>query len=311
MIRPVVIDRDADAITRLTREANPLAVVNADAVAHRLRTLPETSRPQTWVAEAGGEVIGVASAFLSIFAPGSGDAGVHVTVAKTHRRRGVGSQLFDVALAHMRELDVARALTHFHANDDGIAFAEHRGFVEVRSETEAVLDPRTVGARTDADARPMTDVDPHLAYEIDMESTYDMPATEEFEGMTYEEWAEHVLDHPLFSRAGSFVVFDDGRAAALSLLTVDHETGRATSMFTGTLRAFRGRGLAFAAKLASIEWAVANGVTSMHTYNDETNAPMLAVNKRLGYTPAGRQVEMLREALAETASSPAPPAPAT
>jgi GNAT superfamily N-acetyltransferase len=308
VIRPVEIDRDAEAITRLAREANPLAVVNAEALAHRLRTLPETSKPRTWVADADGEVVGVASAFLSIFAPGSGDGAVHVTVAESHRRRGIGGDLLDRALAHAHDVGAQRVLTHFHANDDGVAFAEHHGFVEVRSETEAMLDPRMVGERTDADARPMTDVDPHHAYEIDMESTYDMPSTEEFEGMTYEEWTEHVLDHPLFSPPGSFVVFAGGEAAALSLLIVDHETGRATSMFTGTRRAFRGRGLALAAKLASIEWAARNGITSMHTYNDETNAPMLAVNRRLGYQPAGRQVEMLR---AGTASSPAPPAPAT
>lgn len=308
MIRPLDIDRDAEAIAQITREANPLAVINAEGFAHRLRTIPETSKPQTWVAEADGTVVGVATAFLSIFAPGSGDAGVHVTVAETHRRHGVGGALFDRALAHTRELDAKRALTHFHANDDGIAFAERRGFVEVRSETEAMLDPRTVSERTHADARPMTDVDPHLAYEIDIESTYDMPSTEEFAGMTYDEWAEHVLDYPLFSREGSFVVFDGGEAAAVSLVNVDHETGRAGSMFTGTRRAFRGRGLALAAKLASIEWAATHGVTSMYTYNDATNAPMLAVNKRLGYKPAGRQVEMLKE---ETASSPAPPAPGT
>jgi len=308
VIRPLDLDRDAEAITQITREANPLAVVNAEGFAHRLRTIPETSRPRTWVAEADGTVIGVATAFLSIFAPGSGDAAVHVTVAGTHRGRGVGSELFDRALAHTRELDAKRALTHFHANDEGIAFAEHRGFVEVRSETEAMLDPRTVSERTNLEARPMIDVDPHLAYEIDIESTYDMPSTEEFEGMTYEEWAEHVLDYPLFSLEGSFVVFDAGEAAAVSLVNVDHETGRASSMFTGTRRAFRGRGLALAAKLASIEWAAANGVTSMYTYNDATNAPMLAVNKRLGYVPTGRQVEMIREG---TASSPTPPAPAT
>jgi GNAT superfamily N-acetyltransferase len=308
VIRPVDLDRDAAAITEITREANPLAVINAEAFAHRLRTIPETSKPQTWVAEADGSVIGVASAFLSIFAPGSGDAGLHVAVAGTHRRRGVGSDLFDRALAHARDLDAKRALTRFHANEDGVAFAEHREFVEVRSETEAVLDPRAVTERTNADARPMTAVDPHLAYEIDIESTYDMPSTEEFAGMTYAEWSEHVLDYPLFSPEGSFVVFDGGEAAAVSLINVDHETGHASSMFTGTRRAFRGRGLALAAKLASVEWAVANGVTSMHTYNDETNAPMLAVNKRLGYTPAGRQVEMIKEG---TASSPAPPAPAT
>ena len=65
-------------------------------------------------------------------------------------------------------------------------------------------------------------------------------------------------------------------------------------MFTGARAAYRGRGHALAAKLASIEWAASNGVTKMVTYNDATNAPMLAINRRLGYRPAGRRVEYLR-----------------
>jgi hypothetical protein len=32
----------------------------------------------------------------------------------------------------------------------------------------------------------------------------------------------------------------------------------------------------------------------MATTNDETNAPMLAINRRLGYRPFGRRVEYLR-----------------
>jgi GNAT superfamily N-acetyltransferase len=307
-IRETDIERDAEALTALAREVNPALVVTTASLAHRMRTMAATSRAQSWVAEEDGAVVGRADAFLSPFAPESGDAGVAVAVAAPHRRRGIGGALYERALAHAQELGAVRLLSHFHASDAGISFAERQGFVEVRSETESVLDPRSVTERTDADARPLTDVEPHLAYEIDMEATHDMPATEEFEGMTYEEWAEHVLDHPLFAPEGSFVVFADGDAAALSLIVADHETGRATSMFTGTRRAFRGRGLALAAKLASIEWAARNGVTSMHTYNDETNAPMLAVNRRLGYVPSGRQVEMLKEG---TASSPAPPAPAT
>jgi len=67
------------------------------------------------------------------------------------------------------------------------------------------------------------------------------------------------------------------------------------SMFTGTRRAYRGRGLALAVKLASINWAAANGITRLLTYNDATNAPMLAVNARLGYQPLGRRVEYLKD----------------
>ena len=63
---------------------------------------------------------------------------------------------------------------------------------------------------------------------------------------------------------------------------------------TGTLPELRGRGLGRQVKLASINWAAENGVTQMFTTNDETNAPMLAINRRLGYQPRGRRVEYSR-----------------
>ncbi|HEU0244533.1 MAG TPA: GNAT family N-acetyltransferase, partial [Candidatus Limnocylindrales bacterium] len=54
---------------------------------------------------------------------------------------------------------------------------------------------------------------------------------------------------------------------------------------TAVRPAFRGRGLALALKQATIAWAVANGVEALETGNDEHNAPMRAVNARLGYRP--------------------------
>ena len=54
---------------------------------------------------------------------------------------------------------------------------------------------------------------------------------------------------------------------------------------TGTLRAYRGRGLARLAKLAGIRWCAENGVHTLLTANDSQNAPMLAINERLGYRP--------------------------
>jgi RimJ/RimL family protein N-acetyltransferase len=179
----------------------------------------------------------------------------------------------------------------------------------VRAETNSSVDPRTVGERPspEVDLRPVADVDPLLVYAVDLEATRDIPATEPMNVMPYEDWRQHVLEHPLFAPEGSFIAMVDGVAAAVSLILVD-DNGRATSMFTGTRREYRGRGLALAAKLASIEWASGHGVTRLFTTNDERNAPMLAINRRLGFEPAGRRVEYLREG---TASSPAPPAPGT
>jgi GNAT superfamily N-acetyltransferase len=311
-IREIEPERDAADLVELARETSPTAVVNVAAFLHRLRTVPERSRARGWVAEVDSRAVGRADCFLSLFETSSRIAGLPVAVRAEHRGRGLGSALYEVALAHARSIGAEQLLVTFHENDAGVAFAHKLGFRQVRAETESSLDPRRVAERPAAglDLRPMTTVDPRLAYEVDMEATADMPATETFEGMAYEEWEGHVLRHPLFAPAGSFVALVDGEAAALSLLSADLESGRAMNWMTGTRRAYRGRGLARAVKLASIEWAVANGITRMLTFNDATNAPMLAVNERLGYEPIGRRVEWLQE-LAETASAPAPRAPAT
>ena len=44
-----------------------------------------------------------------------------------------------------------------------------------------------------------------------------------------------------------------------------------------------------------MRWAAANGITRVSTANDDTNAPMLAINARLGYEPLGRLLTMRRE----------------
>jgi GNAT superfamily N-acetyltransferase len=159
-----------------------------------------------------------------------------------------------------------------------------------------VLDPRTVREESDPalELRSVAEVDPRLVHAVDEEATRDMPSTEAIEAIPYAEWEKHVLDHPLFTAHGSVVALVDGVAAAVSLLVVDHETGRSANNFTGTLRAYRGRGLARAVKLGSIHWAAEHGFTSMVTTNDTENAPMLAINRRLGYVPSGRHFDFVR-----------------
>ena len=120
-----------------------------------------------------------------------------------------------------------------------------------------------------------------------------------------------MLAHPLFAPEGSFVALVDGDAAAVSLCIADPESGRGDEHVHRHAPHYRGRGLALAVKLASIHWAAANGVTLLVTTNDATNAPMLAINRRLGYEPAGRTRRVAQGPAPETASSQAPPAPGT
>lgn len=59
---------------------------------------------------------------------------------------------------------------------------------------------------------------------------------------------------------------------------------------TGVARAWRSRGVATALKRATIAWAMANGLEALEGANDIVNAPMRAVNRRLGYQPQPDEV---------------------
>jgi GNAT superfamily N-acetyltransferase len=57
------------------------------------------------------------------------------------------------------------------------------------------------------------------------------------------------------------------------------------NLFTGVDREYRGRKLAQALKSLSIRFAKEFGADYIITHNDSQNAPMLAVNRKLGYQP--------------------------
>jgi GNAT superfamily N-acetyltransferase len=295
-IRELEPERDADDVVELLREAFPYGMFSRDAWLHRVRTIPERAEQAGWVAEDGGKVVGNGWAFRTFFTEGSTSAQCSVNVRASHRRRGIGNDLYERVVTHLETLGAMSALVSFPENDAGVAFATAHGFHEERAEAESALDPRTVEETPAAsvDLRTVADVDPRLVYDADVAATRDMPSTEAIDEIPYDEWVGHVLEYPFFTAEGSFVAIEDGVAAAVSLLIADEESGRGANMFTGTQRAYRGRGLGLAVKLASIAWAQTHGITQIVTRNDETNAPMLAINRRLGYVPAGRRVEYLR-----------------
>jgi GNAT superfamily N-acetyltransferase len=78
---------------------------------------------------------------------------------------------------------------------------------------------------------------------------------------------------------------------AFSLVKRDGE--RMWSDMTATMPQHRGRGLARLAKLTALRRAAERGVTIAYTSNAESNAPMLAINERLGYRPVATQFSCL------------------
>ena len=306
MIRPLDPDLDGPGVVELIHEVFPSGVTTVESWRQQQASIPPRARHAGWVAIVDGTLAAWAQASLNWFSE-SRTAFAGVSVQETFRRRGIGSRLWELVEGHLRELAPTRVLSMFVETSEGVAFARARGFDEVRAETLACIDPRTVDlSRLESPQLqlvPLRDIPPEEVFEIDVTTTADVPTTDRLDDIRFEDWLEAIWRRPTMALEGSFAAIDDGRVVCMTMLAANLEKGRAFNEYTATLRSHRGRGLAALVKLASLGWAAENGVTAVWTSNDETNAPMLAVNRRLGYEPKLRRVEYLRAAMgAETAS---------
>jgi RimJ/RimL family protein N-acetyltransferase len=176
----------------------------------------------------------------------------------------------------------------------------------VRTVVISAVDPRQVSAAELAERReaavrnayrpvPYAEVDAHALFELDVALSGDEPGESEPRRLSFEEWRSDLFEGPDMTQDGSFTVVANARPVALSALSVDPATARGRNEGTSTAPAHRGRGLATLAKLAQLRWAAENGIERVVTDNDERNAPMLAINRRLGYEPFAERQGYVKE----------------
>jgi GNAT superfamily N-acetyltransferase len=277
---------DGERAAELLVQLFPASVQTADSLRRRQVSEPPRARRKSWVALDGDELVGFATANFAWFGGEAGKGRIWVGVYPPHRRRGVGTELWDTAAAH---LTGAKRLT-VEVDDDlaGLRFVEQRGFTQYDSEVISRLDP----------GEGKLETKPHEGFRVlplgelrgrerDLFEFYGAagpPPGDPENRVTLEEWRNFTLGNPLLDDEGSVVVLDaEDRAVSLSWLLVDHARRRAENDWTATLPQLRGRGLARLAKVATIRWAAEHGLTEIVTGNDPDKLPMRELNRRLGY----------------------------
>jgi GNAT superfamily N-acetyltransferase len=235
------------------------------------------------------EVVGHAEAGFEWAVPTPGKGRVWVSVARTHRRRGIGTALLETAVAYLREEDAWRVESFVPADPAGAEFLEHRGFrrsgrnrVSCLDLQEAAIPEVTVRGHRLATLGETRDRAVEL-HTICAEGEVDMPSDEPETEVDFESWRREEFEHPDVSDECSFVVLEDDRPVSLAILTVDPERGVGYNSMTATLRSHRRRGLALLAKAAAARRSREAGLQRLVTENDAANVGMLAINDRLGY----------------------------
>jgi GNAT superfamily N-acetyltransferase len=306
VIRPFEQD-DAQAVAALLHEDDPPWPITSEGLLHWQGSRPTRARAASWIALEEDEVVGWAEAHLLWTTSAEGVGEPWTFVQPSQRCRGHGGKLFEVAVQHLVAAG-ARVLETWAETDAASAFLERRGWKPGGGERVSLLDlaradPSVLAGleRTKADEgfslAPLRDLldRPHELHALDAATTADVPATFVEDDVRYDEWVGRVLEHPQLSLDESFVVLQDDRPVAFTLLEVDQDHGLASNEMTGTLPELRGRGLARLAKLAAIRWAKEEGFRTVLTTNDEQNSAILRLNESLGYRPVGRESEYLLE----------------
>ncbi len=263
---------------------------------------PEGFFERRVMASENDAVIGFSNAFHSRgqFAPENYN--LEVVVRPPARGRGIGQALYT---------DAARVLTERRAhwarngvkesNADAVAFVKRIGAIELKRDWESRLDlasfdpapfanaperAAAAGIRITTLAEEVK-TDPEAVrktYALHAAARVDVPGLDPATPSPYERFESEVLRGPGSLPEAYFIALRDGRYVGESALgkegadpTVIHQ------QLTGVLRDERGKGIAMALKLKTVEYARANGFLQIRTWNDSLNRPMLAINEALGF----------------------------
>ena len=302
VIRAVTDDADLEVLAGIVNATSPEDPTTLDEIHWGDATYPGSTH---FLAEVDGRAVGGATVGrIYMYPPEYPASWGFIGVLPEARRRGIGERL----LRDISEAARAAGKTGLHiacndARPAGIEFLVHRGFTELERSKSAKLDlagrsvpivetPPGIELTTLA-ARPDLVEGVHA---VALEAFDDIPGGDEPMAVgDLAEFRARDVDRATIPKDGFFVALDPsgGRVVGYaSLMMLPGSATRAYHDMTAVLRAFRGRGIASALKLATIAWAIEHGLAVLETGNDEANAPMRALNARLGYEPMPDEIAM-------------------
>jgi GNAT superfamily N-acetyltransferase len=295
-------DPDYEAIAAVTNAVAPEDPTSIDSMRWADATYPGGAR---WIAQTDGRVVGVATAGrIYMYAPDFDAFWATIHVLPDERRRGVGRALLEQARAFAR----AAGKTHLHipTNDgrpEGSAFLAHRGFTEyerskaVRLELIGLSPPDVVApdgiTLTTLEARPDLVEGVHA---VALAAFPDIPGGDlPMDVGDLAEFRARDVDRSDIPAGGFIVALDETDGSVIGYASLSMLPGSSTAAWhdmTAVRRAYRGRGIARAMKLATIRWAIEHDLETLGGSNDVENAPMRGLNAELGYRPVPDDVTM-------------------
>lgn len=288
MIREAVTREDLAALCGVWAAVTPREPLTPEQLLRRKERQPERLY---LLAEENGRAVG-----LALVAPTDSPNRrfVGVRVLPERRRQGIGSALYEPALAHAQALEPEWISTQVsEADPDSVAWAERRGFEESSRQVELILqlrgDEKPPVAPEDTEIVEVTPDLHEAAYALTKEAWEDLPVAAPLEVAPFEVWLEEEMPGPI-----AFAAIQDGELVGFAGLIGRDVPGLLEHGLTATRRTHRRQGIATTLKQTQIAWAAANGYRELITFTQDRNEGMQAINLALGFVAQPAWIWMRR-----------------
>jgi GNAT superfamily N-acetyltransferase len=309
-IRPARVETDLPGISHVCLTCEPGSADTEENIRAQFLCISPGRIERRLVAVEEDAVIGYCYAGHSAEMPAR-HFYVWVGVLPEHRCRGLGSALWDAGLDFLRDQGATRLSSETVDNDPaGLAFAQHHEFTIDRNLFHSHLNLETFdespylpiianleaqGIRfcTLADLPDPPDTNGAFC-ELNLACVRDIPG-EVWDFSTYPAFfQERILGARWFRREGNILAMDGETWVGFATVSLNLEKRSAYNFTTGVIRGYRGRKIALALKVLAARYARQQGALQVDTDNDSFNAPMLAVNRKMGYQPEGGKYVLVR-----------------
>lgn len=312
VIRPFV-DADYAPMVELWNLLNPDWPRTLEA--YKLEAnLEEKFRRTRFAAELGGRLVGVVDFGNNPSTYHLQKFGFELLVHPDYHGQGIGKALYKKMLEALRPRDLISLRVAVRENQPrAVRFFQDRGFVETKRDWVSVLEvsKADLSPYTHLDISPvhiqtfakLSAADPQAdakLHELFSDIRVDTPRSEPATPISLEFFVDNLLaPGQEFDPAAFFVALDGNHWVGMSCMYRVGNSKALDHWFTGVRRAYRGRKIALALKLRTVQYAQAGGFETIRTDNDSLNIPMLAINEKLGFVKGAAQIS-LRKLLGET-----------